>query len=206
MDRFDGAIAGVGTRSGVRLVVGMWSASPFGTVTDVMVERSDGHRILIAPTRTVADYIAATYTFDEVRVETVALDRIAPSRLDVRAESLNLSITVGRRTGLGRVLGLVPRRMARTVAWCRVTDPAARLVRHGVRTVGSAGGGRREYYCALDEHQVIAASARLDNRDLGPLAPLAPPVRFGFSSAPARPSLVDVTTLIADGPQGPENV
>ena len=36
---FDGAIAGMGTASGTRLVVGMWPLSPYGSVTDVMIER-----------------------------------------------------------------------------------------------------------------------------------------------------------------------
>nr|WP_199791011.1 hypothetical protein [Streptomyces sp. SID8379] len=197
VDRFDGAIAGVGTRSGVRIVIGMWAATPFGPVTDVMVERPDGHRVLIAPSRPVADYIAATYTFDEVRVEPVALVRDGPRHLTVRAPSVDVSLTVGRRTGAGLLLALVPRRLARTPGWCRVTDPVARLARRGVRTVGSAGGGRREFYCALDERVVTAASARLEGRDLGPLADVTPPVRFGFGSTPARPALVEVTTLVA---------
>lgn len=201
MDRFDGAIAGLGTESGVRLVVGMWRRSPFGPITDVMVERADGHRVLIAPTQTVADYIAATYTFDEVRVEPVALAVGGSGGLVVRARSVEVSLTTGRRTGIGLLLTLVPRPLARTRGWCRLIDPVARLARRGVRTVGSAGNSRREYYCALDEHALASASARWEGHDLGRLASLAPPVRFGFASAPARPALVRVTTLIVEDPQ-----
>ena len=51
VERFDGAVAGIGTASGARLVVGMWPRSPDGSVTDVMIERADGHRILLAPSR-----------------------------------------------------------------------------------------------------------------------------------------------------------
>ncbi len=69
LQRFDGAIAGLGTASGTRLVVGMWPVSPFGPIADLMIERPDGHRLLIAPEQPVADFIAATYRFDEVRVE-----------------------------------------------------------------------------------------------------------------------------------------
>src|SRR4051794_37547125 len=47
---FDGWIAGVGTREGTRAVLGRWSSSPWGAFADVMVERPDGHRILLAPT------------------------------------------------------------------------------------------------------------------------------------------------------------
>src|SRR3954454_1939524 len=66
-DRFDGCIAGLGSPAGLRVVVGHWPASPFGAFTDVMVERPDGHRILLAPDERVAEFVAATYTFDEVR-------------------------------------------------------------------------------------------------------------------------------------------
>ena len=44
--RFDGWILGLGTTSGTRLVVGHWPRSPLGAVSDVMVERPDGHRVL----------------------------------------------------------------------------------------------------------------------------------------------------------------
>jgi hypothetical protein len=69
-------------------------------------------------------------------------------------------------------------------------------LRPGVRTVGTAGGGRREYYCTADEHFVASARVSFDGIDLGALRPLLPAVRFGFASAPPRPSVVGVTTLI----------
>lgn len=198
MDRFDGAIAGLGTRAGVRLVVGMWRESPFGPVTDLMMERPDGHRVLIAPTPALADYIAATYTFDEVRVEPVALAVEGPGRIAVRATSVECTLITGRRTGVGFALTLVPRPLARSRAWCRLINPVARLARDGVRTVGTAGGGRHEYYCALDEHALASASVRVDGHDQGALTDVTPPVRFGFGSTPPRPALVRVTTLIAE--------
>ena len=39
---FTGRILGVGTTSGVRLVVGVWDTSPLGGFADVMVEQADG--------------------------------------------------------------------------------------------------------------------------------------------------------------------
>ncbi|SDL52680.1 hypothetical protein [Arthrobacter sp. ok362] len=47
---FDGHIAGIGTGSGLRAVVGLWTQSPFGPFTDAMVQLPSGHRILFAPT------------------------------------------------------------------------------------------------------------------------------------------------------------
>src|SRR2546423_15496332 len=78
--RFDGWIAGLGTTSGTRVVLGHWPRSPFGAVSDVMLETPDGHRLLLASTRELADFVAATYVFDEVRVGPVAGDRPAPGR------------------------------------------------------------------------------------------------------------------------------
>ncbi|CAM5716679.1 hypothetical protein SBADM41S_09484 [Streptomyces badius] len=42
----------------------------------------------------------------------------------------------------------------------------------------------------------MAADAVLDGVGLGALAPLEPPVAFGFGSAPRSPSLVRVTTTV----------
>ncbi len=47
--RFEGYIAGLGSTSGTRLVVGCWERSPLGAFADLMIERPDGHRLLIAP-------------------------------------------------------------------------------------------------------------------------------------------------------------
>ena len=66
--RFDGWIAGIGTTGGTRLVLGHWPRSPFGPVSDVMVERPDGHRVLLAGTAQLAGFVAGTYRFDEVQV------------------------------------------------------------------------------------------------------------------------------------------
>jgi hypothetical protein len=192
LDRFDGRIAGVGTGTGTRIVLGLWDVSPFGPIADAMVERADGHRLLIAPTAEVADYIATTYTFDEVRVEPTTR---GPGPVFTSA-SLRADVRVGRRTGVGRLLCAVPAPLARHPRWVRAIGPAARVVRRGVRTHGSAGNGRHEYYCALDEHAVIGVDARLDGAPLGPLAEVRPSVRFGFASAPPVPSVVRVTTLI----------
>ena len=193
--RFDGVIAGLGTDSGTRLAVGMWSASPFGAIADVMLEDVGGHRTLLAPRQEVADFIAATYVFDEIRVEPLTVRR-SGGHLTLSSPSLHVELRLGRRTGVGRLLVLVPGLLRRARWWCRAIGPVARRLRPGVRTVGTAGGGRREYYCAADEHLVESARVSFDGIDLGGLRPLLPAVRFGFASAPPRPSVVRVTTLI----------
>ncbi len=190
--RFRGHIAGVGTTSGVRVVVGRWDSSPLGTFTDVMVETASGHRVLLAPSEGVAEFVAATYSFDEVRIEPVAVDGWA-----VRSPSLALEIVPGGRTGLGRLLRLVPRRLAESPWWCTLTDPVARVVLRGVRTRGSAGNGRREWYGATDVHAVRSVRGTFDGADLGTLTPVDPPPRFGFSSTPRRPSVTAVVTTVS---------
>jgi hypothetical protein len=198
--RFAGAIAGVGTTSGTRVVVGRWPDSPYGSFADAMVETATGRRVLLAPTDQVAEFVSSTYSFDEVRIEPfVVVD--SGDGWSVRSDSLELEIAIGSPTALGRLVGLVPRRVAESPWWCTVTDPIARLVLRGVRTRGSAGGGRREYYGATGVRRLTAATGSLDGLDLGALAPVDPPPRFGFSSTPRRPSVTTVVTTIieADG-------
>ena len=200
-ERFEGRIAGVGSESGVRLVVGHWRSTPLGSFGDVMVERADGHRVLLAPRPEVAAFIEATYSFDEVRIEPVRVE-VSGARWRVESPSLSLTLTTGGRTALGRLLRLVPHRLATTPAWCAVTDPVARLVLRGVRTRGAAREGRREYYGATDLHTVAAAGGRFEGVDLGVLRPVEPPCRFGFSSTPARPSVTTVVTTVVTRPGG----
>lgn len=193
-DRFDGWIAGIGSASGVRIVVGCWARSPFGGFVDVMVADADGRRHLLAPSARVADYVAATYRFDEVVVGPVTLARGATWAVD--APGLRLEIDVGRRRPLGWVLRLVPRRLATSPAWTGLTDPAARLLLRGVRTRGSAGHGRREFYGATDLHAVTGVRGQWRGRPLGGLAPVRPEPDFGFGSTPRSPSLTRIVTTV----------
>ena len=192
--RFEGAIAGVGSTSGVRVVVGRWERSPLGAFADAMVATPEGRRILLAPSQEVADFVASTYSFDEVRIEPVEVS--GDAAWQVRSVSLTLALVVGRRTWLGRLLRPVPRRLATSPAWCPVTDPVARLVLRGVRTRGSAGNGRREFYAATDHRAVTAVTGTFDDAPLGSLAPVRPEPRFGFSSTPSRPSVTTLVTTV----------
>jgi hypothetical protein len=192
--RFRGQIAGVGSTQGTRVVVGRWVDSPLGSFADAMVARPDGHRVLLAPSPDVARFVAATYEFDEIRVEpfTVAA---GDGGWKVRSTSLHLALTFGRTTALGRLLAVVPRPVARAPWWCAATDVVASRVLDGVRTRGETRD-RLEWYGATGNRHVTAATGHFDGVDLGTLAPVAPPPRFGFSSTPERPSVTDVVTTI----------
>jgi len=193
--RFRGHIAGVGTTSGTRIVVGHWPQTPLDAFADAMVETALGHRVLLAPRQDVADFIGATYSFDEVRLEPFAVTA-TDDGWRVRSTSLELDLAFGRRTPLGLALRAVPRPVAESPAWCAVTDPVARVLLRGVRTRGTAGGGRREWYAATDAHRVTAAAGTFDGVRLGELADVDPPCRFGFSSTPKRPTATTVVTTV----------
>jgi hypothetical protein len=87
-------------------------------------------------------------------------------------------------------------RLGKAAPGSRLPQRDTRRLRAGVQTVGTAGGGRREYYCAADEHLIESAQASFDGFGLGRLRPVLPAVQFGFASAPPTPSAVRVTTLI----------
>jgi hypothetical protein len=214
-ERYHGQIAGVGSTSGVRIVVGSWARTPIGPFADAMVERADGHRVLLAPDPAVRDVIESTYVFDEVRLEPVTVRATRSSQgaaafdsadsadsadavtgWEVTSPSLHLLIGVGKRRPLGHLLRLVPRRVATSPTWATLVDPVAARVLHGVRTRGTARVGRHEWYGATDLHAVVALRGTFDGADLGRLAPVDPPCRFGFSSTPREPGVTQVVTTI----------
>jgi hypothetical protein len=196
--RFRGTIAGLGTTSGVRVVVGSWSESPFGEFTDVMLAEPDGTRRLLAPSQEVAAFVAETYSFDDVLALPVRVRRDW-SFVRVSAGELDLRYLVGRRTALGVALRAVPAAVGSSPWWTRVTDPVARSLLHGVRTRGSARDGRAETYAATDHHAITRMMGTWQGADLGTLASVTPDPGFGFSSTPVRPSLTTLVTTVQLG-------
>jgi hypothetical protein len=160
-----------------------------------MVEDAGGHRVLLAPDRRVTQLLAETYQFDEVVTAPVqVVDRGRTVR--VHARGLDLGFTVGRRTLLGRLLVLAPRRLATSSRWLRLIDPAARMILKGVRTSGSSGSGRSEFYGAYGLRRIDSLFGTWRGRDLGTLTRVEPPVRFGFGSTPRQPVITSLVTTI----------
>jgi hypothetical protein len=194
-ERFAGWIAGLGTASGHRVVIGHWHRSPYGVATDAMVEDPAGHRTLYAPTPQLAEFLSAAYRFHDVQVAPCSAHR-SGTCWTVQVGPLQLSLAIGRRSPLGWLLWAMPATLARTTWWVGLLDLPARRLLPGVRTRGRTRDGRRQWYGAHDLHPIIAASAALDGVDLGALRAVHPPVGFGFGSVPQRPSLVHLTTMI----------
>ena len=133
------------------------------------------------------------YEFDELVVAPVATERVS-GFLRFTGGPLVADVVVGRRDALGSPAA-VPRRLATSPPWAAAIDPLARVLLPGVRTRGTTAGGD-EFYAATDRHRLTTVARAWDGVDLGGLADVDPPVRFGFSSTPRRPSIVAVTTTV----------
>lgn len=193
--RMEGIIAACGFASGDRVVVGQWALSPIGPIADVMWAAPDGTRTLLAPTEAVATFVTAVYDFDEVVVGPLATSGDGRSmRVQIGAEGDGAA----RRVVMAAATGwrIPPRRRpAALTRW--VEAPIARATM-GVRTYGVSPHGIREWYQATAWRPVVAATATLGGRDLGQLAPVDPPCRFGFSEPPPQPSITEVRPLLED--------
>ena len=158
---FDGHIAGIGTGSGLRAVVGIWQESPFGPFADAMVQLPSGRRILLAPAEEVAEFIAATYSFEEVRVVDVSAV-LAGQSLTVDAGPLALRASIGGRALLGSLLRAVPRPVAVNTRWLTARQPARD--RSQPRNSDLRHGGERQAGVLRGERP---ASRQLRRRQLG---------------------------------------
>lgn len=199
--RLDGHIAGAGTSSGVRLVLGAWLRSPWGAFADLMLARPDGTRVLYAPSSDLAGVVADLYTFDEVTTAPVRLHRTGTGRhshWQVQAGPVHWSFTLGRRHPAGVALAAVPGPIARSLPYARALKPLAQALMPGVNTHGSARPGRMQWYGAADLHLIATSTVMIGEVDQGSLAPVRPSPSFGFGSVPQIPSVTRLSSLIRE--------
>jgi hypothetical protein len=150
--------------------------------------------------RIVAEFVASTYRFDRVEVGEVSAD-LGAQVLTVATDSFDARVGIGGPAGIDLLLRLVPRRLACSPKWLRAIDPIAARVVPGVHTFGTAGNGRVEYYGVRRSRRISSIDGHYRGVPFGRLAPLRPPVSFGFSSAPSSPQMVSVTTTIEESAQ-----
>ena len=152
-----------------------------------MWARPDGAPHLRVPSARALAFVSGIYAFDHAAVEPVVAT-VTPASVEVDAGDVGLHLTGGlaRPIPFSGVPGVT--------RW--VQDPIARVTM-GVRTYGKSPTGVREWYRAQMYRRVRTASGSVDGRDLGVLAPrIDPPVRFGFSEPPRRPSMVWLRPLL----------
>ena len=199
--RLEGTIAGCGFASGDRFVAGIWERGPLGAMNDLMWARPNGERILLAPNREVARFVGGVYDFDETQVVPFELLRLDAQNLHIAAGPVELELHVRRPLRLFR---LRPKALRRSRAWVRVEDALMRPLvgrfvlrgAEGVHGYGVNPSGVREWYAIDSYAAVTSARGRVDGRDLGGMAPLDPPVRFGFSEFPSRPAVVRCAPIL----------
>ena len=199
--RMEGTIAGCGFASGDRFVAGIWERGPLGAMDDLMWARPDGTRVLLAADQRIASYVGGVYRFDHVEVVGFDVRESTPLRLRLRAGPVELDLEACRGP---RIFALRPKALRRARWWIRLEDLALRPLvgrlllkgARGVRGYGVSPSGVREWYAIDSYSPVIQAKGTNAGRDLGEMAPLDPPVRFGFSEFPARPALVRCAPML----------
>lgn len=187
MDRTQvrGTISSAGF-GGHRFVVGHWSESPIGVLSDVMWATPDDERILLVGSDDGAAFITSIYDFDDVRVGPLATTSDGRTTT-AHGHGLDLELVGGRAR---------PIPFRRPLAVTRFIErPIARRLMD-VQTFGVSSQGVREWYQARGWRWVESGHATLDGVDLGAPGPVAAPLGVGFSEPPRRPSIVTVDVTI----------
>jgi hypothetical protein len=200
--RFDGYIMGASFASGDRIVAGRWHDAPLGPFADVMWCDPDGRRVLFAPTDRVLAFVGSHYSFHELVVTPVRVERGdgAVGTIVAEAGPVTLRLSPAPRGVASLLLSLRPRAVRTRPAWITLEDTLARPIvgplfgADRVHARGRTRTGAREWY-AIHDFRDARASASVHGRDPGPVGPCAP-AGFGFSEFPSRPAIVRVTSII----------
>jgi len=186
MDVFNGRITSSGFESGDRIVVGAWKESPFGEFTDIMWANKEGKRTLIAPTKDVADYVDAMYTFDEIIIQDIDVSLNDRSK-SVTCNSMKLEFEWNRGW---------PIPFKRSLFFIATVEFIFAKIFFGTQTHGVTKNQRKEWYAIDRVSRLTSASATIGGKSAGDLRPLNEACKFGFSEAPKKPSSCEVRTHI----------
>ena len=186
MDVFEGRITSTGFSSGDRVVIGDWRDSHLGSFANVMWARPDGTRVLLSPSKEHADYVSELYTFEEVSIVDVEVERRKRGIL-VRAGDLSVRLTWG-------VPLLLP--IWRPLWFISTVEAFFGRIIFGTKTHGRTRNDRREWYSIRSISRVLVADADLRGEDLGKKTGFEASACFGFSEPPSIPASVTLKAYI----------
>ena len=133
---FKGRVISSGFQTGDMLVIGDWNDSPHGSFTNLMWAKPDGTRVLIAPSKELGDFVSSLYSFEEVIVSAMEIERTK--------NSIEVNCDLGRVfMQWGMNLPLLFSRPRWFIA--NIEAPFARLF-FGTKTHGTTRNGRKEWY------------------------------------------------------------
>ena len=96
---FKGRVISSGFQTGDMVVIGDWSDSPQGAFTNLMWAKPDGTRVLIAPSEELGDFVSSLYSFDEVIVSPMEIERTKKS-IEVECDLGRVSMRWGMNVPL----------------------------------------------------------------------------------------------------------
>ena len=186
MDKFQGRISSSGFSSGERIVVGDWYESPLGEFTNIMWARPDGKRILMSPSKKHADYVSSLYTFEEVNIVPIDIER---NKRGISVKAGDLSINMSWKRGLA-----IP--ISRPLWFISTVEQFFANLFFKTKTFGYTCNGLREWYCIQSLSKLNSAKASDGKQDFGEMSIFQTSACFGFSGPPKKPSSVRVNSII----------
>ncbi len=185
MDIFKGRITSSAFSSGDRIVIGDWMESPMGRFTDIMWADTAGKRILIAPTKEIADYVNSMYTFEETIIEEINIQNF---ERELQLESPSMKINLKWDRGW-------PIPFKRSLLFIATVELFFAKLFFGTKTHGVTNNGRKEWYAIDRVSKITTGTAEINNKNLGEITDMTP-CKFGFSDAPKKPASCEVRTHI----------
>ena len=186
MDVFEGRITSTGFSSGDRIVIGDWGKSHLGSFSNVMWAKPDGTRVLLSPSREHADYVSELYSFEEVRIMDIQVERLKRG-LEVKAGDLTIRVTWGIP---------LPLPFWRPLWFVSTIESFFGGIFFGTKTHGRTRNDRREWYSVRSISRVLSADANLRGETLGGKTGFETSACFGFSEPPSMPASVTLKAYI----------
>lgn len=186
MEVFVGRITSTGFSSGDRIVIGDWRDSPLGSFTNLMWAKPDGTRVLLSPTKRHASYVSELYTFEEVQVTEISVER-GRRGVSFHGGGLSIKITWGAP---------FPIPFWRPLWFISSFEAFFGKILFGTITHGITKNGRKEWYSVRSLSRVLKVEASFDGNDLGKKSDFKIDACFGFSEPPSIPASVTLKSYI----------